>query len=221
MINGWLYCIKTNEPNIYKCGYTNKHCTKQQCESKLRSRYGIVISNPEIIHLVEIFEPKEAEKDLFNKLKNIKHIREMYKTEDVNIIINAMNEISNYEKYKFDTFSIILSSLIDNMSNLPIIRMIDKIYFDKECPENHNIKLINDKLVEVFIDNKWEKRKLKVICKRVIEKTLNKIYSACTVCDEYGEIKKLYNLNNYSEEKIKILEDHIKGRLIERKNENE
>jgi hypothetical protein len=96
---GWIYCIKSSENNIYKCGYTTKN-GKLKCESYLRSRYGTILPNPEIIHLVNVSNAKIAEKDLFNKLKDIKYIREMYKTEDVSIIINAMNEIN--KKYNID-----------------------------------------------------------------------------------------------------------------------
>lgn len=90
---GWLYCIKSNETDIYKCGYTTQ-LTKEKCESHLRSRYGIIVTNPIIIHLVNVSKAKMAETQLFNKLKHYKHVREMYKTKDINVIISAMNDVA-------------------------------------------------------------------------------------------------------------------------------
>lgn len=91
---GWLYCITSGETNIYKCGYTAQ-LSRKNCESYLRSRYGIIVTNPEIVHLVKVSEAKIAEKALFLQLKNYKHIRELYRVDDINIIISTMNEIAS------------------------------------------------------------------------------------------------------------------------------
>lgn len=90
---GWLYCVKTGEENVYKCGKCCQDICRSNLEKYLKVRYGIAITNPEIIHIVRIKNPNIAEKNLFKLLQDYFHIREMYKVNDPNIIIQKMDEI--------------------------------------------------------------------------------------------------------------------------------
>ena len=90
---GWIYCITSSEKDIYKCGNITNLYDEIKCKKFLNTRYGIVLVNMEIIHIVNVSNAKVAEKDLFNLLVDIKYKRELYKTEDINYIINQMNSI--------------------------------------------------------------------------------------------------------------------------------
>lgn len=94
---GWIYCITSSEKDIYKCGKLTNLCDEIESKKHLITRYGIILVNFEIIHIVNVSNSKCAEKELFKLLENINFKRELYKTLDVNYIVEKMNEIG--EKY--------------------------------------------------------------------------------------------------------------------------
>lgn len=94
---GWIYCIKSSENDIYKCGKGTNLYDEVKFKKYLNMRYGIIIVNPEIIYIVNVSDANNAEKDLFKLLKDIKLKKELYKTNDVNYIKSKMDEIG--EKY--------------------------------------------------------------------------------------------------------------------------
>ena len=120
---GWIYCIKSNEEDTYKCGKVTNLFDRIQYEKHLKTRYGIIIVNPEIICLSNVSHATNAEKDLFKLLENIKLKRELYKTSDINEIIYKMNEIGEKYilnedlKYKIDQYKNNCSSNINTSVN--------------------------------------------------------------------------------------------------------
>ena len=99
--NGWLYCVTSQELLInstYKCGFTTKGKTLSEAIDGLKHRYGTSYPDVNIKHVVIVSTPKTAENELFEELKEIKLKKEFFKTDDVNIIINKMNQIA--EKYQ-------------------------------------------------------------------------------------------------------------------------
>jgi len=107
-----------------------------------------------------------------------------------------------------------------------IIKMIDKIYFDKECPQNHNVKLLSlkNKLVEVFTEKDWETRSMKEISYKMKRRALRKIDTAVSLEDIHKSddlIHTYLQLNNITKEKQNMVDEHIKAKLVQRKNENE
>lgn len=56
------------------------------------------------------------------------------------------------------------------MQDIP--SLIENIFFDNECPENHNVKLksIKNKMVEVYQDNKWTTKKSDEVLNQLVDK---------------------------------------------------
>jgi hypothetical protein len=79
---GWIYCI-TNSlykiDDMYKLGYTSNKNPHQLVKQHLIQRYGTYFPDVECIDLFEVKQPIQAEKQLFEFLKDYKHNNEIYK----------------------------------------------------------------------------------------------------------------------------------------------
>jgi len=83
--DGYIYCLKTplysSNENLVKIGKISmkKKETEQQIVDKLIRRYSTYYSdNFEIIYFKRVGNCHEAEKEIFNVLKNIHYKKEMY-----------------------------------------------------------------------------------------------------------------------------------------------
>lgn len=81
-MSGWIYCI-TNSlykmDDMYKLGYTANKQTPELVKQHLIQRYGTYFPDVECIDLFEVKQPVQAEKQLFELLKDYKHNNEIYK----------------------------------------------------------------------------------------------------------------------------------------------
>jgi hypothetical protein len=88
-MSGWIYCI-TNSlykmDDMYKLGYTANKQTPELVKQHLIQRYGTYFPDVECIELFEVKQPIQAEKQLFELLKDYKHNNEIYKA-DYELII--------------------------------------------------------------------------------------------------------------------------------------
>lgn len=117
-MTGWIYCI-TNSlykmDDMYKLGYTANKQTPELVKQHLIQRYGTYFPDVECIDLFEVNQPIQAEKQLFEWLKDYKHNNEIYKA-DYEITIKPQLEaikqqyccnneriISEQEKQKYKT----------------------------------------------------------------------------------------------------------------------
>lgn len=125
-MSGWIYCI-TNSlykiDDMYKLGYTSNKQTPELVKQHLIQRYGTYFPDVECIDLFEVKQPIQAEKQLFELLKDYKHNNEIYKA-DYEITIkpqldaikqqyccNNKRIITEQEKQKY---KIKISKKIDN-----------------------------------------------------------------------------------------------------------
>jgi hypothetical protein len=132
--------------------------------------------------------------DQFIKMKNeIDHLKQ--KLEDINlpcpllsttnnqsIISNANNTTNNIHINSFgrETFDHLPLDFLNScfmMKNME--SLVENIYFDKDCPENHNVKLKSSKqkTVEVFDDGLWRVKHSDDIADDMINKGHNLLYS--------------------------------------------
>lgn len=83
-MSGWIYCI-TNSlykmDDMYKLGYTANKKTPDLVKQHLIQRYGTYFPDVECIDLFEVKQPVQAEKQLFELLKDYKHNNEIYKAD--------------------------------------------------------------------------------------------------------------------------------------------
>jgi len=83
-MSGWIYCI-TNSlykmDDVYKLGYTANKKTPELVKQHLIQRYGTYFPDVECIDLFEVKQPVQAEKQLFELLKDYKHNNEIYKAD--------------------------------------------------------------------------------------------------------------------------------------------
>lgn len=117
-MSGWIYCI-TNSlykmDDMYKLGYTANKKTPELVKQHLIQRYGTYFPDVECIDLFEVKQPIQAEKQLFELLKDYKHNNEFYKA-DYEITIKPQLEfiknqyccnnermITEQEKQKYKT----------------------------------------------------------------------------------------------------------------------
>ncbi len=93
-MSGWIYCI-TNPlykiDDTYKLGYTANKQTFELVKKCLIQRYSTYYPNVECIELFEVNHPIQAEKKLFELLKDYKYSNELIKA-DYEIVIKPQLE---------------------------------------------------------------------------------------------------------------------------------
>ena len=78
--------------NIYKLGYTSNKQPYKLVKHHLIQRYGTYFPDVECIDLFKVIQPIQAEKHLFELLKDYKYMNEMYKA-DYDIIIKPQLDV--------------------------------------------------------------------------------------------------------------------------------
>lgn len=154
-MTGWIYCI-TNSlykmDDMYKLGYTANKQTPELVKQHLIQRYGTYFPDVECIDLFEVRQPVQAEKQLFELLKDYKHNNEIYKA-DYEIIIkpqlnaiklqyfyNDDRTITEQEKRKYKTK---LSKKINNFVKY-LFQIQNYIISNHYKFNKHNSQLINN-----------------------------------------------------------------------------
>jgi hypothetical protein len=103
-----------------------------------------------------------------------------------------------------------------------ILDMLDKIYFDNNAPENHNIKIrsLKNMLVEVFKDPHWEVRGFHDTVDGMISMSRNEIIKDidCNQLLSNEELMfTLQNIMNPPSYRVKNIKEHTKARLVQRR----
>jgi hypothetical protein len=154
-MSGWIYCI-TNSlykiDDMYKLGYTSNKQTPQLVKQHLIQRYGTYFPDVECIDLFEVKQPIQAEKQLFEFLKDYKHNNEIYKA-DYEITIKPQLEaikklyccnneriITEQEKQKYKTkISKKINNFVKHLFQIQNYIMTNISKFNK-----HNSQLIGN-----------------------------------------------------------------------------
>lgn len=102
-------------------------------------------------------------------------------------------------------------------------KMMDKIYFDKQHPENHNVKLksLKNHLVEVFKGHGWEARGLNDTLDTMINHSGSEIINKVTnvIINEPSEenVMSLQAISNLKPSHKKRIKERAKGKLVYRR----
>jgi hypothetical protein len=138
--------------DMYKLGYTANKQTPELVKQHLIQRYGTYFPDVECIDLFEVKQPVQAEKQLFELLKDYKHNNEIYKA-DYEIIIkpqlnaiklqyfyNDERTITEQEKQKYKTkLSKKINNFVKYLFQIQNYIMSNHYKFNK-----HNSQLINN-----------------------------------------------------------------------------
>jgi hypothetical protein len=154
-MSGYIYCI-TNSlykmDDMYKLGYTANKQTPELVKQHLIQRYGTYFPDVECIDLFEVKQPVQAEKQLFELLKDYKHNNEIYKAdyeitikpqlETIKIQYCCNNEriITEQEKQKYKTK---LSKKINNFVK-HLFQIQNYILTNLNKFNKHNSQLISN-----------------------------------------------------------------------------
>lgn len=182
-MSGWIYCI-TNSlykiDNIYKLGYTTNKQTPELVKQHLIQRYGTYFPDVECIDLFEVKQPIQAEKQLFELLKDYKYNNEIYKA-DYEITIKPQLEaikqqyccnnkriiteqekqkyqkkiskkINNFVKHLFQIQNYMMTNLCLNKFNKYNSQIISNMY---NCLSTYNFQCfpVQDKKMMKFYKN--------------------------------------------------------------------
>jgi len=216
--------IQQNPQNtsIYNCDYCQETFTNfsnkrrhelHRCKDNTNISNSIIVKQENQIkklekekeHQIKSLEKKmeKQKKDMLKEMETqkkemAKHI-ELLLTKVGNTTINNTNNIQ-LNNYGSEDLSHITDALKTHLLRFPfgaIQRLIEKIHFNKEKPENINLMITNkrDNKISVYEDGKWVYRNKKKTIKRLID---NKYY---ILDDHYNDIHEQelsqFNHNNY------------------------
>lgn len=148
------FCAK--KFNTYQSMYRHKKTCKENKET-------LKISKTEFDILVE----------KVNELEKVKHINNINNgtiNNNNNITVNQTIHIHDFGK---ETVGHLPKDFLTHcfmMQDIP--GLIENIFFDRECPENHNVKLksIKNKLIQVYQDNKWVTKQSDDVLNQLVDK---------------------------------------------------
>ena len=100
-----------------------------------------------------------------------------------------------------------------------LIEMIEKIYFNKEHPENHNVRIgsFKNKYFEIHNDNNWIPQGINETLNRMINTAATDIILNVDEENKFKEIDKVIEIQNPDAKKEKYLKETINGKLIARR----
>jgi hypothetical protein len=179
--------------NNLQCNYCNKifysksNVTKHQkiCKKKKSNNLELCIMKNEIETLKEKLDKTTTLITTNNNNSN--------NTQNINIHINNLGE-ENIKHIDYNYYNNILKGIYG-----AVPKLVEKIHFDSEHPENQNIKLTNKKepYIKIHKNNKWN------LADRKTE-VLDLIDSKCFLLRQKYEklLKKNHNLTENQQEKI-------------------
>jgi uncharacterized C2H2 Zn-finger protein len=137
-----------------------------------------------------------------------------------NININIMN--FNQENLDYITHEFARSCFDSGVHG--VNPMIDKIYFNEEHPENHNVQLVslNHGVVEVYKNNKWIADAIVNVIDRMISHSTGTMLLKIQhdKLDPENDLPNLAAIQNIAPEHKKKIRDHTKCKLIARRNDS-
>lgn len=161
--------------NCARCGYSTTHKGHFKAHLEKKTLCPPKVADIPIISVDEV-EPEEKKKfkcdccskKFSSEIKLIGHkniMNEFKRMQKPKIIINYFGN----ENTQFIT-SDIVKSYISRGTN-SVIRIIEYIYFNKEHPENHNIRLrnIRNQLLEIYTKDGWIVQSMDKIFEKMID----------------------------------------------------
>lgn len=165
-INKKLSCKPSIEkPMIYNCRYCNKTFEHRQSKYRHQRECSYKMNN-------DILELRDEIKELKKMIdKNPKNTINIENVENMNIEIVINN-------YGYENIEYISNDYLSKLLELPlsaIKRLVKCIHFNKNHPENQNLKITNKKLpyISLFSTNKWLLEDKKEVIENLVDNGYN------------------------------------------------
>ena len=100
-----------------------------------------------------------------------------------------------------------------------LVEMIENVYFNKEHPENHNVRIgsLKNKYLEIHKDDEWVPQGVNETLNRMINTAATDIILNVDEEQKEKEIEKVVEIQNPDIKKEKLLKESINGKLIARR----
>jgi hypothetical protein len=165
---------KTYNDNAVSC----PHCDKRFNDPSNRSKHiKICKKNLENTPKADIIKELIEIKEQLAKFKNLETVSNVTQNNN-NVVGNTTNiHINSFGRETFDHLPLDFLTSCFMMKNME--SLVENIYFDKDCPENHNVKLKSSKqkTVEVFEDGLWRVKHSDDVADDIINKGHSLLYS--------------------------------------------
>jgi hypothetical protein len=199
-MSGWIYCI-TNSlyklDDTYKLGYTSNKQTPELVKQHLIQRYGTYFPNVECLDLFEVKQPVQAEKQLFELLRDYKYSNELVKA-DYEMIIKPQLEhikkiyfpnneriITEQEKQKYKNK---LAKKINNFHKH--LYKVEQYFLSTHVFNIHNTLLIhNTKMCLARYKSMWFPFTIEKKQMNIYKKELTKGLSSCIEQYDYSDLE--------------------------------
>lgn len=201
--------------------YTCSVCNRDYA-SRAGLSYHTKISHPQTVDHMEqhikrleeeLQEIKSKQNTGFTITNNGDH-----NTTNINFIINAFGQ--EYKEHITLDFAL---KCLQLGGQFGVEKMMDKIYFDKEHPENHNVRLVSlkNQFAEVYKGQGWETNDLNATIDRMISQSGSEIINRVSpiIISEPTEdnFLSMQTISNLEPRQKKSLKDRTKGKLQNRR----
>ena len=166
-INKKLSCKPSIEKlMIYNCRYCNKTFEHRQSKYRHQRECSHKMNN-DILELRD--EINELKRMIYTKPTNTNINIEKVENMNIEIVIN---------NYGYENIDYISNDYLSKLLELPlsaIKRLVKCIHFNKNHPENHNLKITNKKLpyISLFSTNKWVLEDKKEVIENLVDNGYN------------------------------------------------
>jgi hypothetical protein len=188
-------CNKVDSLTCPRCmiSFTNRHNKNRHIKAdKCKARSIIHARTPNIHNITN--------NNITNNIQNIIQNQNIYNTTNNtnNLIIN------NFGSERIDHISHddIVKMLTSGLNTIPLY--IEKKHFDKNFPENNNIKYSNDNKCRVLEDNSWNEKDIGMLSTNLMKDNTEVLFMYC----DNNEIQLLNEIKDF--EKY----EHIRNKLL-------
>ena len=213
------YCTKVKhienckgKINKLQCNYCNEIFTLHQAKYRHQKTCKLKTKN-DLTSSDLVIQNINTQNNITNNIDN----RQIINNDNRQITNNITLQIRNFgdENKDYLTNAFLLQCYKNGYYGL--VEMIENVYFNKEHPENHNVRIgsLKNKYLEIHKDDKWVPQGVNETLNRMINTTATDII--LNVDDSQKEIEKIMEIQNLDTKKEKLLKESINGKLIARK----
>jgi hypothetical protein len=224
-----LFCNKTflNKGNLSR--HINKSCEEKK---ELLNEQNIILDekNKLIEHknkLIKEQEDQEKERKRDEEFKTLKNMMMELLEKQATQPIQAQQNITNNITNNINQTNVIMINSFGNedLSHITLqdykqylnsyfkgfIKYIEKVHFDDNMPENHNICITNlkSKDIKVYEGDKWVAKQKTDIIDKFLRKKLNTLIDKCEELEENEDISEKV-VDNFSEFQVNYMDDSAK-----------
>lgn len=161
---GELQTTITMKASTYRCDHCNR--TFNNKSSKYRH-----------LHVCKAKRKNDELERLKQEIEMLKSRMDLGGNTTINNNITNNNTVNNFNivlrEFNTETLDHLPKEFLTNcFMNKDIPMLIENIFFDKDCPENHNVRLksLRYKMMQVFQDNKWVTKQSDDVLNQLVDK---------------------------------------------------